>query len=770
MRHASRLAPLAALALTVQLVSASLADARRQTPDAPTQSPPQSPPTQQSPQPLATPRGETPVVRAPVEVGEDEVVRITTNLVQLDVVVTDAKGNQVTDLKSEDFEVLQDGRAQQITNFSYVSTVAPGTPTAREAARLPRPDKREIGPPPQAPRRERVRRTLVFFVDDLNMSFPGIVRARDAISKIIDEQLQPGDLMAIIRTGSQAGMLQQLTGDRRLLHAAADQIRWSFCSTRGLYEQGPVMQSGSSALAPDTHFSLGEPLQGCGYDVRSTTLGTLNFVVEGMRDLPGRKSVVIISENMPLTASDPGTGALAPSFNDDAPNKATTNLSDIFYKIAQKAARGSVVIYGINTRGLQSFTPSAADDISRLSPQQISSIVDTRMDEAFFGDQGPAYLTSQTGGFYVHNANDVTRAMRRIADDLRGYYLIGYRPEGSTFNRRFHKITARVKGRPDLTVRTRSGFYGLTEEEERPASTPADNLARALVSPFASGQIGLRLTPLVSYAPPAGTIVRTLLHIDARDLAFKDQPDGWRAADMVVRCVLFGDNGRIVEEHDRSFTVRLRGKTFERALAAGLNYTFNMPVKKTGFYQYHVALLDPSSSHVGSAGQPVEIPDIKGARLAVSGIVMRGVPDQPQTRVVTAGAARTPDADAAQPAEGADLSELAETTPYVRRFRQGSAVDYSYIIFNARPSKQTGATAAAVRTRLFRDGELVSSSDSSVEVPQLAGPTRVVNGGRLSFGDRLAPGDYALQVIVTDPLADARHRTATQWIDFQIVK
>jgi hypothetical protein len=256
--------------------------------------------------------------------------------------------------------------------------------------------------------------------------------------------------------------------------------------------------------------------------------------------------------------------------------------------------------------------------------------------------------------------------------------------------------------------------------------------------------------------------MRTLLHIEARDLTFKDQPDGWHAADIVVRCVLFGDNGRIVEEHDRSFTMRLRGKTYQRALSAGLNYTFNMPVKKTGFYQYHVALLDPSSGHVGSAGQSVEIPDLKHDRLALSGIVMKGVADVAPPKQASA--------EAAQSREGADDAEDADPTPYVRRFRRGTSVDYGYVIFNARPSKETGATHLAVQTRLFRDGQLVSSDDSSVEVQQRAGTTQVVNGGRLRLGTNLLPGDYALQVVANDPLADKDHRTTTQWIDFVIVQ
>src|SRR5438128_9713741 len=71
---------------------------------------PERPPQQQQ---------QTPQPTQPAD--DDEVVRITTSLVQTDVVVTDKDGRQITDLKPEDFEILENGKPQNITNFSYVS-------------------------------------------------------------------------------------------------------------------------------------------------------------------------------------------------------------------------------------------------------------------------------------------------------------------------------------------------------------------------------------------------------------------------------------------------------------------------------------------------------------------------------------------------------------------------------------------------------------------------------------------------------------------------
>ena len=176
------------------------------------QATPRQPPPQTQPRPAQT-TAPTPTP-APQEDSEDDVVRITTNLVQFDTVVTDGAGRQVTDLRPEDFEVLVDGKPQDITNFAYVSTEAGTVSPMPVAARGAPP------PPPARLRPEQVRRTIALVVDDLNASFDSLVDVRRALKKFVDEQMQPRDLVAIIRTSAGMGALQQFTSDKRLLHKA----------------------------------------------------------------------------------------------------------------------------------------------------------------------------------------------------------------------------------------------------------------------------------------------------------------------------------------------------------------------------------------------------------------------------------------------------------------------------------------------------------------------------------------------------------------------
>ncbi|HYO91819.1 MAG TPA: VWA domain-containing protein, partial [Pyrinomonadaceae bacterium] len=134
---------------------------------------------------------------------QDDVVRITTNLVQIDAVVTDKKGLQVTDLKAEDFEITEDGRPQQISNLSYVSTPVPPAAPPEAPAVV---DKNAPPVPPVPLKPEQVRRTMALVVDDLGLSFESVHYVRRALRKYVDEQMQPGDMVAIIRTGGGIGV------------------------------------------------------------------------------------------------------------------------------------------------------------------------------------------------------------------------------------------------------------------------------------------------------------------------------------------------------------------------------------------------------------------------------------------------------------------------------------------------------------------------------------------------------------------------------------
>ena len=144
------------------------------------------------------------------------------DLVQVDAVVTDGKGH-VVDLKAEDFEILEDGRPQRITNCEYVVTHV-----AEDKTSAPRPVPTNAG----TLKREDVKRSMAIVVDDLTLAFEDVHTVRDGLKKFIDE-LQPGDLVAIVRTSGGMGILQQFTTDKEILRAAVNQVRFNGLSAGG---------------------------------------------------------------------------------------------------------------------------------------------------------------------------------------------------------------------------------------------------------------------------------------------------------------------------------------------------------------------------------------------------------------------------------------------------------------------------------------------------------------------------------------------------------
>lgn len=690
---------------------------------------------------------------------DEDVVKISTNLVQVDVSVTDRKGNIVRDLKPEDFEIYENGKKQPLSAFSFISNVRERTEERPKEPGVAAPV------PPSTLRPEQVRRTIALVVDDLSLSFESTYYTRRALKKFVDEQMQDGDLVAIIRSGAGVGALQQFTSDKRILYAAIDKVKWNPVGNGNI---GAFASIDAVPLAPDDEMPAPEPgertaegIQREFDDMRSNyftvgTLGAIDYVVRGLSELPGRKSVVLFSHGFALTNVD------ATGFRNGSP------VFSSLRRLVDLANRSSVVIYAIDPRGLAVTGITAADNTSGRTPEQIRQVESDRSMQLFETQGGLKYLANETGGFAVVNNNDVSGGVRRVLED-QSYYLIGYDPGDETFDpvtRRYNRIEVKVL-RKDVTVRYRSGFFNV-EKRDAPARntatlTPIQQLQNALMSPFAVGGINVRLNSL--YGNDGRTdYVRSLLHVDANDLKFTDGPNGTKNASFEVLAVSFGVNGQAVEQLGRRFEIKdVKEDAYRRLLRDGFVYHFLFPVKKPGAYQYRVAIRDPATGNVGSANQFVEIPNLKKKRLTLSGLILENVSESRwaamEGKPTTAPAAAADSAiDATDP--------LNDTSRRV--FRTGTVLRYAFEIYNAAaPGGQKPQLVS--RTRIFRDGKLVfEGKDATVPIEGQRTPSRLNMSGALTLGTAMQPGDYVLQVVVTDGLAKEKYSIATQFIQFEI--
>lgn len=693
-----------------------------------------------------------------------EVVRITTQLVQVDAVVTDKKGKHVEDLAEGDFELLVDGKKQQLTHFSHVSLpTGPREPAARKKGDL-------VVAPESMPTRqiapEQVRRTIAFVVDDMGLSPPSMELARETLRKFVGEQMQDGDLVAIIRTGSGLGMLEQFTSDKRILYTAIEKLAWNplsrdmmptFADTSGADEMDAAQaeqQAEQQAAADsfdefvDTSFTTG-------------TLGATSFVVRSLRNFPGRKSVILLSDGFRINSR---------TNNDNTTNQVLQSLENL----VEQANRSSVVIYSIDAKGLQPFMPGA-DVGGRPSATAHSDALQTAQEAL----EGLNFLSQQTGGFTVVNTNDLNIGIEEALYDQQSYYLLGFDPEDEKFDRRRHSIKVKVN-RPGLRVRTRSSFFGVSDGE-RENATPAapktrgQQILSALIAPMGARDLSLRMTPYFFNSSKEGPIVRALFHIDCSKLTFKDGPDGQKRLDLDLAAFAFDEEGVTADLNAHRLVLNFDEKRYREALAEGLAYRADFQLKKPGAYQFRAVLRDGESGRTGSASQFIRLPDLNKNRLALSGLVMTtpkavagsASNDSGASAVTTAPSPASPERAEKEADKNSQSGDL-QATPYVRKFPRSGWVQYGVAVYNATADKKTGLPQITVQAEVYRDGKpAYRLSPRSLEFSPRVNPKRFDYVGRLRLNDFPA-GDYLLHLIVTDGLAKKKFARAEQWMDFSV--
>ncbi|HZG53476.1 MAG TPA: VWA domain-containing protein, partial [Pyrinomonadaceae bacterium] len=512
--------------------------------------------------------------------------------------------------------------------------------------------------PPVRLRPEQVRRTMALVAG--NLSFATTDAVHDALKKYVDEQLQPNDLVSISSVFGSTGALQQFTTDRRQLSLAVGKVRWrpyigSDVDTTEAAKADYVLKARprlggaltfESSEAREARHRIDDFISDCN---RASSMLPLESIVRRMQTLPGRKSVVFFSDGMKI---------------------ANICTQAALRRLADAAARASVVIYTIDARGLViPYHISAEDDVL---PDATLALREARGRDFWESQNGLNYMAESTGGRFIHSKNDLNLALRNALDDQRGYYLIGYRPTEETFKgKRFHSIKVRVR-RPGLKVRSRSGFFSLADggaTAPRP-STGDRQLYAALASPVGGADVRLQLTSFFGHDPRAGSFVRSLLHLNAQDITFTDEPNNLRKAVLDVAAVTFGEDGRIADEFNRTHTIRVNADTYRHVMQHGLSYSADVPVKRAGAYQLRIVVRDAASGRMGTSGQFLEVPDVRGKQLALSGIVVG--------EAVTDGSPTLPPGTTAEAAL-ALVSSPAHLA--LRHFRPGATLAYTYVIY-----------------------------------------------------------------------------------------
>ena len=683
---------------------------------------------------------------------EADVVKITSKLVQIDVVVTDAKGNQVTDLKASDFTILQDGKPQSISGFSYVPIGSPNAPEKRDKNQPLAP----LGSKPGT--RGRV---ITFVVDDGNCraSAVGMKASREALEKFVTEQMQPDDSVAIFQTRSGSSMFQQYTSDRNQLMRAAKRIRWypasggcapsdgSFYPAARINTEVTGSSSGAKGISEESASDrkTRELNEDRGRDNQIIgSLGVLRYAIRGLDRIPGRKILFFMSDGVSLRARDGRTLTAVDKLQD---------LTDL-------ANRSAVVLNTIDIRGLFDETMIEARDRVSVIDDALGSetVSDQRRREVQGSQDGLAYLARETGGKFFKNENDLDAPIGRGLSIEKGFYLVAYEPDEGTFKGKyFNKVEVKLS-RPDLRISSRSGFLGVVDQSSTNKAKTGDSvLYEALAAPLPTAGMNLRLSASFANSPATGNIVRAQIFVPGDEITFADS-NGSKKAVFDVVAVTLDEKNNVVDEFTKTHTFSIDPGALPYIAKNGLIYSADVKVTKPGFYNFRIAMRNTLSGRLGTVSQSVDIPELKRGRVYVSGLTISGVD--------ASGKFETP-----SPANPDAAFALVSSTavPAIRQFRRGSVVAYPYIIYDATITKE-GTPNLTTQVNIYRDGKLVvEGKPTPADLQPQSDWSRINDFGYLRLNPALAPGDYLLQITVTDVAAGDKKATSTQYIEFEIV-
>jgi VWFA-related protein len=655
-------------------------------------------------------------------------IRIGVEEVRLDTVVLDKNGHQIVDLTADDFEIYQDHFRQRVTSCIYINDYQPRLQKtavpSKDSATLP------IQAPPVT--RENVRRTLVFVVDNLAMDFTGVNRARMAIRRFVEGQMQEGDLVAIVPTAGGNATFQTFSSDKRQLLSMIDNVRWYI-------------------------------------DLRTTQLTSqmmaMAYSIRTLQDMPGRKSLIIISPSTMLPS--PLITQMGVWLSNAKRAAQYTEAS--FNPLADAALRAGVVIHTLDIRGLSGpvgidagngFDYSLLDTSGTLDPGLVSDTASKAV--AIRDTQTPIPLSKKTGGLFIRDSNWFVNGIGPVQEELKGYYMLTYTPPPATFRQEYsnlyHRIQIKVK-RPGSEVHARDGFYGVPEPAGASAGI-STSLYTAIFSPFQYNDLKISLASGYIDDPQKGYLLQSSMHLNVQDLGFVEGKDGKSYIAVEAASVTADINNAIKDSSAQRYDFDIKKEDIAWLKEHGLKFSLKLPIKKPGAYYVRVAVKDPVSGKMGSAYQYIEIPDLNKHRLSLSNMfIINREEDLPWV------ASGTPEEFRKQLYP--DVRRDPRKSPALRSYMPGDDFECVAMIYNAKTGKEQKPDLESQFILYGNGDELFKSEPEAVDLSKVSDFKRIPIKIKLRLKESIPSGDYVLLLRVKDNLADRKQNLATQALDFK---
>jgi len=541
--------------------------------------------------------------------GSQVTLRSVTRLVQITVVAEDSQGQPVADLTRDDFVLFDSGRERVIKVFtidragrdhSIAAPAAPSNPAERVFTNT---GVKRSGP----------NSVTVILLDSLNTKWTDQAQAARSVIRFLS-QVHPDDHIAIYSIG--------LTGFRVLHDFTTDSsdLVAQLASWKGEIPRpnSPDLgdQLASVLSGRDRTNTLNQrraPVPSVNVHHTPQTLATMELLANRLAGIPGRKNVIWISNGFPtIEWGNLATAALSPA-NDarmaaysrngvpEASAVDTIGESQSYINELDRAVHlldgANVSLYPIEARGLQTYTPEIVGAPRKPSRTEFGATGQSIYDQ---GTQQTIYdVAHRTGGRAFALINDVTGAMRSAVDDTRVIYTLGFYPESTRQDGKFHPITIKLADRRGITLRYRQGYIDA-------ADTPADpqqrknSLDQAAQSPLDANAI-----PLTARLAPAGNGKYALdLNISLSALNLQLDGDNW-SGEVDIFLVQRDQQGREFNRVNDTVQMRLRQSTYQHMLTTGAPYRHEITVNPKAAV-LRVVARDAQSGDLGSLTIPIQ--------------------------------------------------------------------------------------------------------------------------------------------------------------------
>jgi VWFA-related protein len=522
---------------------------------------------------------------------DEQSIRVTTRLVQVNVVVLNKKGEPVGDLTEKDFTVFDKGQEQKIAFFSKegaedsptnLPPLAPGVVSNRYA-NYTSGGQTHLAPLPTS--------VTMILLDGLNTAFDDQLYSKEALIKVL-AQLRPSDRVAVFALTDQLRVVHDFSSDTESLLAAVQR------------HQKNVSEPLSSSAHHDANtgtIAFDLLLDYANYQIANfsqaqrirTTLAALQAISHYVAGMPGRKNLIWISGGFPTVIGQGFFGRAREADFSDEIQHALRTLNDV-----------GIAIYPVDPRGVMGgFETTPSTDTAVKGPNPLRrpgprAPEDRRADDQIMQTRGNLRdIADRTGGAAFVDTNDLAAGIRHAMDDARVSYALAYSPSHNRWDGSFRQIKIKVN-RPGAEAHYRQGYFAYPDTPHDPKQR-LRVIADALNSPLPS--TGLGLVAGVGRKSEGGpsTIVRTV--VDAHETAYQQNAAGKPEARLDFLLVIFDQQGERLHELTRS----IRIVPDEAMLKNGIAITADLELPSQSA-RARLVVLDALSGAVGSVNIPLK--------------------------------------------------------------------------------------------------------------------------------------------------------------------